>query len=82
MLEAGIDISAQKSQIITEDMISASAKAVNMGCMDKSGCPMLFINNVIDWGIDDPPPPRQIKKVRQIRDDMEQRVKEIAESLK
>ena len=80
MQEVGIDISAQKSKIITEDMIRSSAKSVNMGCMDKSECPMLFINNVIDWGIEDPKG-KPIEKVRQIRDDIEQRVKEIAESL-
>lgn len=80
MQEVGIDISSQKAKIITEDMIRASAKAVNMGCMDKSECPVLFINNVIDWGIEDPKG-KPIEKVRQIRDDIEQRVKEIAEGL-
>ena len=80
MQEIGIDIGAQKSKIITEEMIRASAKAVNMGCMDKSECPLLFINNVIDWGIEDPKG-KPIEKVRQIRDDIEQRVREIAESL-
>lgn len=39
MQEIGIDIGAQKSKIITEEMIRVSAKAVNMGCMDKSECP-------------------------------------------
>ncbi|MDQ3836666.1 MAG: arsenate reductase ArsC [Thermoproteota archaeon] len=52
--EVGIDISSQKSKVITEDMIKASAKSVNMGCIERSECPMLFINNVIDWGIEDP----------------------------
>lgn len=80
MQEIGIDISAQKSKIITEEMIRESAKAVNMGCMDKSECPMLFINNVIDWGIEDPKG-KSIEKVRQVRDDIERRVREIAESL-
>lgn len=80
MQEIGIDISGQKSKIITEDMIRNSAKSVNMGCMDKSECPVLFINNVIDWGIEDPKG-KSLEKVREIRDDIEQRVKEIAESL-
>ena len=80
MQEIGIDISAQESKTITEDMIEQSTKAVNMGCMDKSECPVLFINNVIDWGIEDPKG-KSIEKVRQIRDDIERRVREIAESL-
>lgn len=36
MEEVGIDISSQKSKIITEDMIKSSEKSVNMGCMDKT----------------------------------------------
>ncbi len=80
MNEIGIDISSQKSKIITEDMIKSSEKSVNMGCIDKTECPMLFINNVIDWGIEDPKG-KPIEKVREIRDEIERRVKEIAQSL-
>ena len=81
MKEVGIDIiSSQKPKIITEDMIKSSDKSVNMGCIDKAECPMLFINNVIDWGIEDPKG-KPIDKVREIRDDIERQVKEIAQSL-
>ena len=48
MKEVGIDISGRKSKIITEEMIRSSEKSVNMGCIDRTECPMLFINNVID----------------------------------
>ncbi|MGH9992117.1 MAG: arsenate reductase ArsC [Nitrososphaera sp.] len=80
MGEIGIDISHQKSKILTEDMVRNSIKAVNMGCIDQSECPMLFINNVIDWQIEDPKG-KPIEKLREIRDDIEKRVKEIAEAL-
>jgi arsenate reductase (thioredoxin) len=81
MKEVGINIiSSQKPKIITEDMIKSSDKSVNMGCIDKAECPMLFINNVIDWGIEDPKG-KPIDKVRKIRDDIERQVKEIAQSL-
>lgn len=80
MKEVGIDISNQKSKIITEDMIKNSEKSVNMGCMDKAECPMLFINNVIDWGIEDPKG-KPIDKVREIRDEIDRRVREVAESI-
>lgn len=80
MGEIGIDISHQKSKILTEDMVRNSTKAVNMGCIDQSECPMLFINNVIDWQIEDPKG-KPIEKLREIRDDIEKRVKEIAEAL-
>jgi arsenate reductase len=80
MKEIGIDISSQKSKIITEDMIKSSEKSVNMGCIDKTECPMLFINNVVDWGIEDPKG-KPIEKVREIRNEIERRVKEIAQSI-
>lgn len=81
MKEVGVDIiSSQKPKIITENMIKSSDKSVNMGCIDKAECPMLFINNVIDWGIEDPKG-KPINKVREIRDDIERQVKEIAQSL-
>ena len=41
---------------------------------------MFFINNVVDWGIEDPKG-KPIDKVREIRDDIERQVKEIAQSL-
>src|SRR5919109_2183904 len=80
MKEVGIDISSQKSKIITEDMIRSSEKSVNMGCIERAECPLLFINNVIDWGIEDPKG-KSIEKVREIRDEIDRRVREIAKSL-
>jgi arsenate reductase len=81
MKEVGVDISHQKSKDITEDMMGNSTKVVNMGCVDKESCPTLFLNNPIDWNIEDPKG-KQIEKVREIRDEIEQRVKELISSLK
>jgi arsenate reductase (thioredoxin) len=80
MKEVGIDISSQKSKVITDEMIRNSSKAVNMGCMDKAECPVLFLNNPLDWGIEDPKG-KSIDGVRAIRNEIERRVKELAESL-
>jgi protein-tyrosine-phosphatase len=81
MNEIGIDISQQKSKDITEDMMGNSEKIVNMGCMEKEECPTLFLNNLIDWHLEDPKN-KSIIEVRAIRDDIEQRVKELVTSLK
>ena len=81
MKEVGIDISNQKSKDITEDMMRNSTKIVNMGCMEKESCPTLFLNNVIDWNIEDPKG-KSVDKVREIRDEIEQRVKELVSGLK
>jgi arsenate reductase (thioredoxin) len=80
MKEVGIDISKQKSKIITEDMIRSSTLRVNMGCVEKEACPTLFINDVLEWGIEDPKG-KPLEKVREIRDDIEQRVKQLAADL-
>jgi arsenate reductase len=81
MKEVGIDISHQKSKDITEDMMRNSTKIVNMGCMDKESCPTLFLNNVIDWNIEDPKG-KSVDKVREISDEIERRVKEFVSGLK
>jgi arsenate reductase (thioredoxin) len=81
MKESDIDISGQKSKEITEDMIRDSTKIVNMGCMEKESCPTLFLYNLIDWNMEDPKG-KSIEKVRQIRDDIEYRVKELVTTLK
>jgi protein-tyrosine-phosphatase len=82
MKEIGIDISKQKPKEITENMIRIPEKIVNMGCMDKSACPTLFLNSnaIIDWNIEDPKG-RPIEKVREVRDIIEQRVKELVSNL-
>ncbi len=80
MDEIGVDIRQQKSKDITEDMVRNSTKIVNMGCMDKSFCPTLFIPNLIDWGIEDPKG-KPLEQVKGIMDDIEQRVKQLVANL-
>jgi protein-tyrosine-phosphatase len=80
MKEVGIDINSQKSKVITEVMIKRSEKSVNMGCLGREECPLLFMNNVMEWKIEDPKG-KPIEKVRVIRDEIERQVKEIAQIL-
>jgi arsenate reductase len=77
MNEVGIDISKQKSKDLSEDMMRNSDKIINMGCMDNNFCPTMFIPKVIDWGIEDPKD-KPIERVREIRDEIESRIKELA----
>lgn len=80
MKEVDIDISNQISKEITEDMMRDSFKTVNMGCMDKESCPTLFLPNVLDWNLEDPKG-KPIEKVRDIRHEIDQRVKELVTGL-
>ncbi|MGB6527464.1 MAG: hypothetical protein WBF33_05095 [Candidatus Nitrosopolaris sp.] len=75
-MKVGIDITKQRSKILTEDMIRKSTLRVNMGCIEKESCPTLFIHNVIDWNIE-VPKGKSIEKVREIRDVIESRAKEL-----
>ena len=61
-------------------MIRTADIRVNMGCLDREACPALFIHNLVEWGIEDPKG-KSIEKVREIRDDIEQRVRQLAEDL-
>jgi arsenate reductase (thioredoxin) len=76
MKEVGIDISRQKSKELTDEMIRESDKVINMGCMDKGFCPTIWLPKVIEWNLEDPKG-KSIEEVREIRDEIERRVKEI-----
>lgn len=80
MKEVGIDISNQRSKDLTEDMLRNATTVVNMGCMDNNFCPTMYIPRVIDWGLEDPKD-KPIEKVREIRDEIERRVRELAAEL-
>jgi hypothetical protein len=60
-------------------MIGSSEKSVNIGCTDKTECPMLFINNVIDWALKTQ---SAYLLRRSERLEIDKRVREIAQSIK
>ena len=80
MREIGIDIGNQKPKELSEEMIKNADKVINMGCMDKNFCPTLFVPKALDWGIKDPKG-KPIEKVREIRDEIERKIKEIVEEI-
>jgi arsenate reductase (thioredoxin) len=80
MKEVGIDIGIQRPKILTEDMMKQSSIRVNMGCVEKESCPTLVIHNVLDWNIEDPKD-KPIEKAREIRDIIEERVRELVSNL-
>lgn len=80
MKEVGIDISKQKSKELTDEMIRDSYKVVNMGCMDKNFCPTIFVPKVIEWNLEDPKW-KSIEEVKEIRDEIEKRIKEFVSTL-
>ena len=78
MREKGIDLSANKPKLVTNQMVRKADKIIVMGCSAQGFCPAPLLNKVIDWGIEDPKD-KPIEKVREIRDEIEGRIKKLIE---
>jgi protein-tyrosine-phosphatase len=78
MAEVGIDIAAQRPQRWTDDMLARTDVVVTMGCGD--ACPVVPGVRYEDWSLDDPAG-LSVDAVRPIRDEIEQRVRDLLERL-
>jgi protein-tyrosine-phosphatase len=77
--EIGIDITKQRPKMLTPEMMENADKVVTMGCEVENVCPAAFITTE-DWQLEDPEG-KPIEKVRQIRDEIEAKVKSLIEEL-
>ncbi len=78
MKEKGIDISMNKPKLLTMKMAEDADLVITMGCSVEKFCPAPLLRNVTDWGLEDPKN-RPIEKVREIRDEIERKVKNLIE---
>ena len=78
MAEVGIDISTYAPQPWTNEMVHAADVVVSMGCGD--ACPVLPGKRYEDWELTDPSG-QPLDVVRQVRDDIRDRVVELMASL-
>ena len=78
MKELGIDISDNKPKLLTAKMAVDVDLIVTMGCNDQGICPGPFFKPTIDWKLEDPKG-KPIEKVREIRNEIEQKVKRLIE---
>jgi len=78
MAEVGIDIANNKPKILTVDAVQASDVVITMGCGDT--CPYFPGKRYEDWVLDDPAG-QSIEKVRQIRDEIKERVANLVSEL-
>ena len=76
--ENGIDISMNKPKLLTFQMAQDADLVVTMGCNDQGICPGPFFKPTIDWNLEDPKG-KPIEKVREIRDEIEQKVQRLIE---
>ena len=76
MKEKGIDISMNKPKLLNFQMAQENDLIITMGCNDQGICPCPFFKETIDWKLEDPKG-KPLDKVREIRDEIERRVKEL-----
>ena len=80
MQEKGIDLSANRPRLVTSQMVQEADMIIVMGCSAQGFCPAPLLNKVIDWGIEDPKD-KSIEKVREIRGEIERKVKNLIEEM-
>lgn len=80
MKESNIDISSQKPKTMTVDMVKKADMVIIMGCSVEEVCPRPIVlemqKKMVDWGIEDPKD-KPIEKIREIRDQIENRIREL-----
>jgi len=76
--EIGLDISGNKPKKLTKELILQADLAVTMGC-GEDACPIVP-NELREWNLEDPSG-KPIEKVREIRDEIQRRVKALLAEL-
>jgi arsenate reductase len=76
MQEKGIGISKNKPKQVTMQMVQDADAIIMMGCSAQGFCPGPLLGKVTDWNIEDPKG-KPLEKVREIRDEIEKKVKEL-----
>ncbi|HYQ41638.1 MAG TPA: arsenate reductase ArsC [Polyangiaceae bacterium] len=77
MREVGIDLSHQTPQKLTDELARQSQMLITMGCGEQ--CPVVPGLKRDDWPLEDPKG-KPVERVREIRDEVRQRVKSLVES--
>jgi arsenate reductase len=71
MKEEGIDLSAAKPQLLTDDLARGATMLITMGCGE--ACPAIPGLRRDDWPLEDPKG-KPIERVREIRNDVRGRI--------
>jgi arsenate reductase (thioredoxin) len=78
MAEVGIDIAHEFPKPWTDEIVRAADVVVTMGCGD--ACPLFPGKRYLDWELEDPAG-QDVEAVRPIRDEIEQRVRQLLDEL-
>ena len=77
MREIGMDLSAAQTQKLTPELAQGANLLITMGCGDE--CPFVPGLRRDEWPLPDPKG-KGIEQVRQIRDEIKERVKQLVEA--
>jgi arsenate reductase len=76
MKEVGVDLSDQTPQRLTDDLARGAGMLITMGCGEQ--CPVVPGLKRDDWPLEDPKG-KPLARVREIRDEVKQRVERLLE---
>ena len=80
MKEKGIDISSKKPKLLTPRMVEEADQVITMGCTVEEVCPAPLFKETTDWKLEDPKG-KPIEKIRDVRDQIEDRVTKLLTSM-
>jgi arsenate reductase len=75
MAELGIDISHQRPEQLTEEMLYQADAVFTMGCDAQRYCPATWLDEAVDWDLEDPMG-QGVEKYREVRDLIRHRMEE------
>jgi arsenate reductase (thioredoxin) len=78
MAEVGIDLSSATPRKLEDDDVKVADLVITMGCGD--ACPVYPGKRYLDWELDDPAN-KPVEEVRPIRDEIQRRVRALADEL-
>jgi arsenate reductase len=78
MREVGLDVSEGRPQQLTQELAASAQVLITMGCGDE--CPYVPGATRDDWPLDDPKG-QPIEGVRRIRNEIDERVRKLVQSL-
>jgi arsenate reductase (thioredoxin) len=76
MKEVGIDLSAETPRLLSDELAQSASLLITMGCGE--ACPFVPGLRREDWPLEDPKG-KPIERVREIREEVESRVRQLLE---
>lgn len=76
MKKKGFDLSKNRPKPVDTQMVREADVVIVMGCGTQGFCPALMLKKVEDWEIENPKG-KSIESVREIRDEIERKVKKL-----